>query len=93
MDNLVNTLKAKVEMDNLVDTLKAKVEKHKEKCEAHLSSESILKAEYEHLKATSTDTARIESVQNKLLSTVKNIEYHQGSYKTYQKVIDMIEDK
>lgn len=80
-------------MKGLIGTLEKKVEKHKEKSKAHLSSKDILKAEYEHLKSTSTDIDKIESVERKLLSTVKNIEYHQGSYKTYQKVIDMINKK
>lgn len=77
-------------MEVLVKKLEEKVKKHKEKLKAHKESEEILRAEYENLKENNDE--KQERVGDKLLSTVKNIEYHTGKYKAYNKAVAMIKE-
>lgn len=76
-------------MNDVIEVLKGKLEKHDGKLKAHLESERILESEYgEHKKNKSE---KQERVGEKLLSTVKNIEYHTAKVKTYKSVIEMLE--
>lgn len=78
-------------MKDLIATFEEKLEKHEGKLKAHQESERILRAEYEDLKKNNSE--KQERVGEKLLSTVKNIEYHTAKYKTYKKVIEMLQEK
>lgn len=78
-------------MNELIETFKDKLEKHEGKLKAHKESEIILKAEYDELKNNKSD--KQERVGEKLLSTIKNIEYHTAKYKTYKKVIIALKEK
>lgn len=78
-------------MKEVIEELKVKVKKHEEKLAAHKQSESILAAEYNYQKEL--DKEKAEIIYGKLLSTVKNIEYHTASAKTYGKVIVMLENE
>lgn len=76
-------------MNDVVKVLKGKLEKHEGKLKAHLESERILEKEYEERKKNGSD--KEERVGKKLLSTIKNIEYHTAKVKTYKSVIAMLE--
>lgn len=78
-------------MKELIETLKQKVEKHEAKLGAHKETEVILSSEYKYQKDINPEKA--ELIYGKLVSTLKNIEYHTASAKTYQKVIALIEEK
>lgn len=80
----------KIRTEDLIATLKEKIEAHNEKLEAHESAEKILSAEYEDLNSKGEDTEKIERVGEKLLSTIKNIEYHKATAKAYGKIIKML---
>lgn len=71
-------------MKDLNKTLSEKVVKHEEKLKAHKESEIILELERKELQD------KLERVEGKILSTVKNIEYHTAKLKTYKKVQDLI---
>lgn len=70
-------------MRDLNKTLSEKVTKHEEKLKAHKESEAILELERKALEE------KLERVESKILSTVKNIEYHTAKVKTYKKVQDL----
>lgn len=70
-------------MKDLKQMLSEKVAKHEEKLKAHKESEVILELERKELQE------KLESVEAKILSTVKNIEYHTAKVKTYKKVHEL----
>lgn len=77
-------------MEQLIEVLKEKSKKHLGKIEQHNKVKEDLEREYNALNG---DTERKEKVRSQLLTTYKQIEYHQGSSKTYNKVINMIRAK
>ena len=78
-------------MEDLIELFKAKIDKHEGKLKAHKETEAILRADYEDLKER--DFEKSKRVGEKLLSTIKNIEYHTAKYKTYKKVVEALEAK
>lgn len=78
-------------MKDVVKVLKEKVEKHESKLKAHKETEVILEAEYKDQK--DKDAEKASFIQAKLFSTIKNIEYHKATAKTYKKVIAILEQK
>lgn len=80
----------KMNVESLVEKLKGKIEIHNEKLEAHEATEKILSAEYLDLQARNEDPEKIERTAQKLYSTIKNVEYHKATSKTYGKVIEML---
>lgn len=65
--------------------LEKRIQKHDEKIKAHMESKSILQKEKEEL------LKKIESVDAKILSTEKNLEYHTGKKKAYEKVLTILD--
>lgn len=80
----------KMTFEELREVLKEKIEKHKTKCAAHEESLVILKDQLNEFAEEGLDE-KVDSYFQKVVSTERNIEYHQGSYKTYQKVLNMIQ--
>lgn len=78
-------------MKDLIELFKGKVDKHEGKLKAHKEAEAILRANYEDLKER--DPEKSKRVGEKLLSTIKSVEYHTAKYKTYKKVIEALEEK
>lgn len=78
-------------MEDLIDVFKEKIEKHANKLKDHKQTEEILRADYKYLQER--DPEKAERIGEKLLSTVKNIEYHIAKYKTYKKVVEMMEQR
>lgn len=74
--------------EDLLKVLESKVAKHEEKLKAQKESEPTLRTMYDSLKETNPEKA--ESYHEKIVSTLKHIEYHTASAKTYNKVINMI---
>lgn len=77
-------------MKALAAELQKKVQKHEEKLKAHHESKAILISECEYLKEKN-DLEKLDRTGEKLLSTLKNIEYHNGKKSAYEKVLAMIE--
>lgn len=74
-------------MDNVLIKLKNKARKHEEKIEIHKRVEEDLRGEYVLL---SNDDNRKSYIGEKLEITIRAIEYHKGSSKTYRKAYNMI---
>lgn len=74
-------------MDNLLMILKQKAQKHEEKIKVHKRVEDDLRGEYNLL---SNDDKRKDYIGEKLEITIRAIEYHKGSSKTYLKAYNMI---
>lgn len=74
-------------MEQLINKLQKKAEKHLNKIDQHTRVKNDLEVEYNALNGNSK---RRERVSEQLLTTYKGIEYHQGSAKTYLKVIDLL---
>lgn len=78
-------------MEDLIELFRTKVDKHERKLKAHKEAEAILKANYEELKEK--DFEKAKRVGEKLLSTIKSVEYHTAKYKAYKKVVEALEAK
>lgn len=78
-------------MNDLIKSLEEKVDKHEEKLRAHKESKVILQREQDSL--VDKNCEKHERMGDKLLSTIKNIEYHTATSKTYKKVIAKLEQK
>lgn len=78
-------------MEDLIEMFKAKIDKHEGKLKAHKETEAILRANYEDFKER--DFEKSKRVGEKLLSTIKSVEYHTAKYKTYKKVVEALEAK
>lgn len=74
-------------MEKLINELQKKAEKHLNKIEQHARVKEDLEVEYNALNG---DSKRKKRVGEQLLTTYKGIEYHQGSAKTYLKVVDLL---
>lgn len=79
----------KLTKEELVEVLKEKSAKHRSKCRQHEESKEVLEKAHQE-QVASKDYFRSSSTLQKIISTEKNIEYHQGSYKTYEKILNMI---
>lgn len=78
-------------MKELIASLEEKIEKHESKLKAHVESEAILQTEQDTIEDKNCE--KYERLGEKLLSTIKNIEYHTATSKSYQKVIAMLKQK
>lgn len=67
-----------------------KIQKHEEKLKAHKDSEYILNARYKEL--SEKDDPKSNLILEKLNSTIKNIEYHKGAYKAYNKALSLYKE-
>ena len=72
------------EKETIQSTIKEKVEKHKEKLIQHEDAKKVLEIQREEMKQ------KLESIDSKILSSTKNIEYHTGKMKAYEGIASML---
>lgn len=75
-------------MENVLETLIKKAERHESKIKTHKLIEKNLRLEYKAL----NEGRRKNVVGNQLEITIRSIEYHKGSAKTYRKSANLIRE-